>query len=269
MAAGESKYSRWTSNTGSCLARRNEGIANILQTSKYFLTKTHLQTVEVTHSSDPVHQQGNLSAAVFICHPGLRGTWLKAPIGPQRRQPPLGHQGSLQEANFIPQLILLQNHLHLNRLFDSSISINSFHGLEKKKKKKMTRTFWTTNYKQGRIHTWNAKMIFHKRLSVFSLCPSTTSLESMVEPENKDTMLKYLWTTSANLLSKNGRHALGRLSSKCEDFLLFSVSLHCKLCHYTANWISLGLTLWSVKITMIWRYHLGRWVIVMAIYHHF
>lgn len=56
--------------------------------SKHF--QTHLQIVEVTHSSDPVHQQGNLGAAVFIWHPGLRGTRLKAPIRPQRRQPPFG-----------------------------------------------------------------------------------------------------------------------------------------------------------------------------------
>lgn len=34
-------------------------------------------------------------------------------------------------------------------------------------------------------------MIFHSRLSVFSLCPSTMSLESMVEPENKNKTFKY------------------------------------------------------------------------------
>lgn len=43
------------------------------------------------------------------------------------------------------------------------------------------------------IRTWKAKMIFHKRLRVFSLCPSTMSLESMVEPENKDTSSDAGW----------------------------------------------------------------------------
>ncbi|KAA8589417.1 hypothetical protein FQN60_012782 [Etheostoma spectabile] len=39
--------------------------------------------------------------------PGLCGTWLKALVGPQRRQPPFGPQGFLKEANFLPQLILV------------------------------------------------------------------------------------------------------------------------------------------------------------------
>ena len=92
--------------------------------------QTHLQIVEVTHSSDPVHQQGDLGAAVFIWHPGLCRTWLKAPIRPQRRQPPLGAYGSLQKANFLSQLIPVQNHLQLNQLYDKNTSINeSFHSL--------------------------------------------------------------------------------------------------------------------------------------------
>jgi len=33
-------------------------------------------------------------------------------------------------------------------------------------------------------------MIFHKRFSVFSLCPSTMSLESMLDPEKKQRILK-------------------------------------------------------------------------------
>lgn len=80
--------------------------------------QTRLQIVEVAHGADPVHQQGNLGAAVFVRRAGLWRTGPKASIGPKRRQPSLGPQASLQEANFIPQLILVQNPLHLNRSFD-------------------------------------------------------------------------------------------------------------------------------------------------------
>lgn len=73
----------------------------------------HLHTVEVTHSSDPVHQQGYLNAAVFVWRAGRSGTQLEVLIGSQQRQPLFGSQGSLQEANFISQLIFIHNYFHL------------------------------------------------------------------------------------------------------------------------------------------------------------
>lgn len=75
----------------------------------------HLQAVEVTHSSDPVHQQGHLHAAVFVRRAGgsRSQTQLVVLMGSQQRQPLLGSQGSLQEANFLPQLIFIQNNIHL------------------------------------------------------------------------------------------------------------------------------------------------------------
>lgn len=72
-----------------------------------------LHTVEVTHSSDPVHQQRYLGAAVSVWCAARSGTQLELLIGSQQRQPLFGSQGSLQEANFIPQLILIQNYFYL------------------------------------------------------------------------------------------------------------------------------------------------------------
>lgn len=142
--------------------------------------KTHLQIVEVTHGVDPVHQQGDLGAAVLVRRLALYRTRLKTPVGPQARQPPLGPQGSPQEANFLFQLFPIQNHLHLKDHLMYSISINSFPHVNIVSKCCAI---------LESVHTWNAKMIFHKRLRVFSLCPSTMSLESMFEPGSEDTNL--------------------------------------------------------------------------------
>lgn len=74
---------------------------------------TGLHTVEFTHSSDPVHQQRYLSAAVFMWCARWSRDQREVLISFQQCQPLLGSQGSLQEANFFPQLIFIQNHFHL------------------------------------------------------------------------------------------------------------------------------------------------------------
>lgn len=85
----------------------------------------HLHPVEVTHSPDPVHQQRYLHAAVFLRPAGRPRTRLEVLIGSQQHQPLFGPQGSLQEANFIPQLTFIQNYFHLqikhNQIFISAL----------------------------------------------------------------------------------------------------------------------------------------------------
>lgn len=73
----------------------------------------HLHIVELTHSSDPVHQKRYLNTAVFMWRAGRSRTQLKVLIGSQQRQPLFGSQGSIQETNFISQLIFIQNDFHL------------------------------------------------------------------------------------------------------------------------------------------------------------
>lgn len=73
----------------------------------------HLYAVEVAHRANPVHQQGDPNAAVLLRRAGRSRCPLEVLIGSQQRQPLFGSQGSLQKANFLPQLIFIQNYLHL------------------------------------------------------------------------------------------------------------------------------------------------------------
>lgn len=55
----------------------------------------HLQVVEVADSADPVHQQSNLGAGMYVRCPGLFWSWLDAAVGPDGGQPLFGPKGSL------------------------------------------------------------------------------------------------------------------------------------------------------------------------------